>query len=157
MRVPITKPDGEKTLLYMDGNLNSLLQGAKEVVHNNNTSIVILNDGKSGLGKTTLSFQQGIILDDNFNLSKVHFTPESFLRGLAEAKKGEVIIFDEALVLSSRSTLSEINKMVVVGMSMIRSKNIFVIFNVNSIFDLDKNLAIFRADFLCHVYHQIKN
>ncbi|KKK78415.1 hypothetical protein LCGC14_2843820, partial [marine sediment metagenome] len=38
------------------------------------------------------------------------------------------------------------------AMSMIRSKNIFVTFCVNSIFDLDKNLVLSRADALLHVY-----
>ena len=37
-------------------------------------------------------------------------------------------------------------------MSMIRSKQIFVIFNVNSIFDLDKNLPLHRADMLVNLY-----
>jgi hypothetical protein len=35
---------------------------------------------------------------------------------------------------------------------MIRSKNLCIIFNVNSIFDLDKNLALSRADLLLHCY-----
>jgi len=56
------------------------------------------------------------------------------------------------MLISSRSALSAINKMIVQAMSMIRSKRIYIIFCVNSIFDLDKNLAISRADLLLHVY-----
>ena len=48
--------------------------------------------------------------------------------------------------------MSEINRMIIIMMSLIRSKKIFVIFNVNSLFDLDKNLPLHRADMLLHLY-----
>ena len=88
----------------------------------------------------------------DFDLSNVHFTPESFTEALTHTKKGDTIIFDEAMLLSSRAALSQINRMIVIAMSMIRSKNLCIIFNVNSIFDLDRNLALSRADLLLHCY-----
>lgn len=151
-KIALKFPDGKTKSLRIDGYVKEMLDGFHHAVHNHHTSAVIICDGKSGLGKSTLSNQLGLYLDRNFNLNKIHFTPESFLNGLAVAEKGSYICFDEAMLLSNRQTLSAINKMVVVAMSMIRSKNIFVSFCVNSIFDLDKNLAISRADVLYHLY-----
>jgi len=132
--------------------LRGLLDGFKWAIHKKNQSAVMIVDGRSGMGKTTLSFQCGAYMSEGFSLDNVHFTPESFLQALSVAKKGQTIIFDEAMLLSSRAALSSINRMIVVAMSMIRSKNLFIIFNVNSIFDLDRNLALSRADLLLHCY-----
>lgn len=153
MKVPIIF-NKVNTHIYMDGTYHQLLMGFKNAVYNFNTSVVIIFDGRSGMGKTTLSNQTGIVLDPNFDLPKIYYTPETFLDALANANKGDYICFDEAMLLSNRNAVSAINKMVIIAMSMIRSKQIFVSFCVNSIFDLDRNLAISRADLLCHIYGQ---
>lgn len=135
-------------------NLRAILDAFKDAIHNKNFSQVIVIDGKSGKGKTTLSFQIASYCDPNFNLDKVFYTPEEFIDGLSIAKKGDCLVFDEAMLISNRSAMSSINRMVVIAMSMIRSKNLTIIFNVNSIFDLDRNLSLFRADLLLHVYSE---
>jgi len=132
--------------------LREILDGFKWAIHNKKQSAVIIVDGRSGMGKTTISFQCGKYITPDFSLSNVHFTPESFIEALTHTKKGDTIIFDEAMLLSSRAALSQINRMIVIAMSMIRSKNLCIIFNVNSIFDLDRNLALSRADLLIHCY-----
>lgn len=137
---------------YLDGKLREVFDVYKKVVHTRNTSFVGIIDGKSGMGKSTLSFQLAKYCDPNFSLDKVFFNPESFLEGLSIAQKGDCLIFDEAMIVSNRSTLSAINKMITQSMSLIRSKNLFIFFNVNSLFDLDKNLSIYRADILLHCY-----
>jgi hypothetical protein len=152
-KIPIEERVRIRRLNYkLPKKLTEILDGFKWAMHFKNQSAVIVVDGRSGMGKTTISFQIGRYMSGNFNLEHVHFNPKSFLEGLTRVKKGDVIIFDEAMLLSSRAALTEINRMVVVAMSMIRSKNILVIFNVNSIFDLDKNLALSRADLLLNVY-----
>lgn len=142
----------EGKLYSMDGYLFKLLSGLQEAVLNHNSSAVIICDGRSGLGKTTISIQMAFKLSPNFNIDKIFYEPDSFLEGLARAQKGDCLIFDEAMLISSRSTLSKINKMIIIAMSMIRSKQVFVIFCCNSIFDLDRNLALSRADLLIHVF-----
>ena len=143
---------------FLAENLDNYIQG----VMNKSTSAVFLIDGRSGLGKTTLSFQIGCYINSkldkymkeppDFKLSNITWTPEDFIERLKIATKGEVIILDESMILSNRITMSEVNKMVIIMMSMIRSKQIFVIFNINSIFDMDKNLPLHRADMLIHLY-----
>ena len=142
-----------KTIEYsMDGYYKNLLDEFKNAVTKHNTSIVIIFDGKSGKGKTTKANQTGKYLDHNYSIDNVYFTPESFLKGLADAKPETFHLFDEAMIISSRSVLSKRNRMIVYAMSMIRSKRLYVGFCVNSIFDLDKNLVLSRADCLVHVY-----
>jgi len=132
--------------------LAEIMDGFKWAIHNKKQSAVIITDGRSGMGKTTLSFQIGRYISPNFSLKHVHFNPESFIEALTKTNKGDTLVFDEAMLLSSRAALSQINRMIVVAMSMIRSKNLCIIFNVNSIFDLDRNLALSRADLLLHCY-----
>jgi len=136
----------------MPSKLVELLDGFKWAIHHKKQSAVIIVDGRSGMGKTTLSFQIAKYMSESFNLNFVHFNPESFLEALTKTNKGDTLVFDEAMLLSSRAALSAINRMMVIAMSMIRSKNLCIIFNVNSIFDLDKNLALSRADLLLHCY-----
>ncbi len=151
----ITKQEEERTLnlpYKLNKHLTYLLKGFKWAVHNKNTSVVMICDGRSGMGKTSLMCQVGLYCTPNFSLDNVHFTPEEFLDGLRDAKKGDFVLFDEAMLISSRSAMSQINKMIVMAMAMIRSKQIFVGFCCNSIFDLDRNLALSRADLLLNVY-----
>lgn len=144
--------NGKDISVYCNNTLLKLLEVYREAVERHNTSVVIITDGRSGMGKTTLSNQMGIILDKNYNLENIYYEPEAFLEGLSNAKAGQFILFDEAMLISNRATTSAINRMVIQAMSMIRSKRIYVCFCVNSIFDLDRNLAISRADVLLHVY-----
>ncbi len=140
--------------IYIDGYYKQLLDDFKSAVEKHNTSIVIIFDGKSGKGKTTLSNQTGKYLDPNFDLKNIYYDPEEFLKGLSNSKPGEYFGFDEAMIISSRSAMSSVNRMIIQAMSMIRSKKIYVSFCVNAVFDLDRNLVLSRADALMHVYGQ---
>ena len=142
----------EKLPYKLPAKLVQILEGFKWAIHFKKQSAVMVVDGRSGMGKTTLSFQIGKWMTDDFSLDNVFFTPEAFIKGLTTAKKGDVLVFDEAMLLSSRAALSAINRMIVIAMSMIRSRNLLIIFNVNSVFDLDKNLALSRADLLLNCY-----
>ncbi len=154
VKIKLKFPENKVKELYLDGYEREILDGFKLAVRKYNTSVVCIVDGRSGMGKTTKAMQQGIYLDPNFNLKKVFFDPKTFLEGLANAKPGDFILFDEAMLISSRASLSEMNRMIIIAMSMIRSKKIFVYFCVNSIFDIDRNLVLSRADCLFHIYGQ---
>lgn len=144
--------------------LRHVLDLWKYSVHYKNTSAVWVVDGRSGMGKSTFAGQQGLYCDPRFSLKNYHWDPETFLEGeynddgsvkkigLKNARKGDCIIFDEAMIISNRSALSKVNRMITQSMSMIRSKNIFIIFCVNSIFDLDKSLSLSRSEATLHVY-----
>ena len=153
---------------YMGKNLASNLDNYVEGVMNKKTSAVFLIDGRSGLGKSTLSTQVGCYINNKvrewyekkgrpndcpkFTLENLKWTPESFIERLKNTTPGDVIIFDEAMIINSRSSMSEVNRAIIIMMSMIRSRQLFIIFNVNSLFDLDKNLPLHRADMLLSLY-----
>lgn len=158
----------DKKSFYISKRLAENLDGFVRGVMKKNTSAVFLIDGRSGLGKTTLSSQVACYINNQvkkyyekennlkncpkLTLDCMTWTPKDFLKKFESVRKGDVVILDESMILSNRSTMSEINRAVIIMMSMIRSKNIFVIFNVNSIFDLDKNLPLHRADMLINLY-----
>lgn len=132
--------------------LKKNLDFIKDKVLNRRTDFTICIDGVVGIGKSTLAFQIANYLDKNFNLDKVVFTPEQFMTALSIGKKGEVIIFDESINISSRSAMSMWNKRVIQIMTQIRSRQLFIVFVLPSIFDLDKSLALYRTNLLLHCY-----
>ena len=154
MAIIYRKSDGEDVKFFQDGYLVRTLAVFKNAIEKHNTSAVIMIDGRSGMGKTTLGNQIGVTLDEDYGLKNIYYNPQDFIDALKIAKRGECLMFDEAMLISSRSALSAINKMIVQAMSMIRSKRLYIIFCVNSFFDLDRNLAVSRADLLLHVYGQ---
>lgn len=133
-----------------DGFVQNSLDGLKSAVQKHKHTAFILIDGKSGKGKSTFAIQMMYY----FNHKDIHiyYDPEKFLQGLAVAKPESCHIFDEAMILSNRSSLSIINRTIIRAMSMIRSKRIYIAFCINSVFDLDRNLVLSRADILFHVY-----
>lgn len=144
---------GEEIEYYIhDAIKNVILDKAKRVVLTMNNSFVAVIDGKSGVGKSTFGIQICRYLDPDFGLHKIAWTPDKFLGLIQNATKGDCIMFDEGMIINSRSATSAINKAIIVALSQIRSRNIYIIININAIFDLDKNISLHRADGLFHVY-----
>ncbi len=114
---------------------------------------VLVIDGKEGSGKSTFALQIGKYVDPTLNLSRVAFDAESFRQAIFKAKKGQCVIFDEAFAgLSSRSSLSGMNRALVGLMMQMRQKNLFVIIVLPTFFLLDKYVALWRTRALLHVY-----
>lgn len=110
-------------------------------------------DGKEGTGKSTLALQIGKYVDPTLDISRIVFDGESFRQAIFKAKKGQVVVFDEAFTgLSSRAALSGVNKTLVSLMMQMRQKNLMVIMVLPTFFMLDKYAALFRAKALIHVY-----
>lgn len=110
-------------------------------------------DGEERAGKSTLAFQIGKYVDPTLNLDRVVFNAEDFRKKAMNAKKGECIIFDEAFVgLSSRASLSGVNKTLVSMMMQVGQKNLFFIIVMPTFFLLDRYVAIWRSRSLVHVY-----
>lgn len=138
----------------LDNNLKKNLDFIKERVLTRRTDFVLGVDGRTGAGKSTIAMQIARYLDSSFSLDRVAFTPQQFANCLKQAKKGEVVLLDEAIVLNSRNSMSEWNKKIMMLMAQIRSKQLFIIFCLPSIFDLDKNISLFRIDLLIHCYQK---
>lgn len=145
--------DGYEVDYYIHNSIHKeILTKAKKVVHEMNNSFVCIVDGKSGVGKSTFAIQIAKNLDPNFTIDKIAWTPKKLIDLMEHAKKGDAIMFDEGMAVNSRSATSAINKAIIISLSQIRSRNIFIIININSIFDIDKAISIHRADILFHIY-----
>ena len=139
---------------YMDARLKKRMdEGVIPDLATKDKDCFIAVDGNEGSGKSTLALQIAKYVDPTFNLNRVVFDAETFKEAIFKAKKGEAIVFDEAFTgLSSRASLSGVNRALVGLMMQMRQKNLFVIMVLPTFFLLDKYVALFRSRALIHVY-----
>lgn len=118
---------------------------------------VCVVDGAERSGKSVFAQQLAISLDPNFTHENICMTADAFKKAIDEAKKGTAIIYDEAFTgLSSKGTLSSINKIVVEQMMEMGQKCLKVIIVMPTFFYLEKYVALFRAECLFHIYKKRK-
>jgi hypothetical protein len=138
---------------YMKPNLVSALNKIKKKVLGKDADYVIVVDGFEGSGKSVFAMQIGKYLDNSLGIDDICMNPEEFKRRIETAPKNKCIIFDEAFHgLSSRQSLSTINKLLVSKMMMMRQKNLFVIIVLPTFFLLDRYVSLFRSKVLFHIY-----
>ena len=116
---------------------------------------VCVVDGEEGVGKSVLAMQIARYLDPNFNLDKIVFTSDDFLKAIKDpkTKKGDCILLDESFnAANNRSSLTEVNKSMIGVATEMRQKNLFIIMVLPSFFDLDKYFALWRCKALVHVF-----
>jgi hypothetical protein len=133
-------------------NLEFVKSKVQHKVSHRRSDLFVIFDGPVGSGKTTLSFSIARHLDPTFCLRRVVFSVDDFLEALIEAKPGQVVVFDEAIIVNSRSALTDFNKKVIIAMTQIRSKGLYIFFNIPSVFDLDRNLVLNRCHLLLHCF-----
>ena len=137
---------------FLKENFDFIMPRVSHRVAHRRSDMFIIIDGPVGSGKTTLSFQCARYFDPTFNLSRVVFSVDAFLDALIAATPGQAVVFDEAIIVNSRSALTEFNKKVIIAMTQIRSKGLYIFFNIPSVFDLDRNLVLNRCHLLLHCY-----
>lgn len=139
--------------LYIDEHLKTEFDRIKEKVSEEDRDYFFVVDGKEGSGKSVVALQWACYLDPTFNLERVVFTPEDFKDAIIKAKKGQVVVFDEAFRgLSSRASLTQMNKLLIQLMMECRQKNLIVFIVMPTFFLLEKYVALFRAKGLFHIY-----
>lgn len=138
---------------YLDGIYKDILDNLKIEVLKKDYDGLIIFASDEGYGKSTHSFQTAMYLDPNFNLDKVVFTADQFIDAVNVATKGDCIVFDETMgYLGSRGAMSKFNRTLIKVFSEMRSKNLFIILNIPSFFELDKYPAIHRSIFMVYIY-----
>jgi len=148
------KVNQEEKDLYVDGHLHEQIENKIKVkVGKKDNDWVWIIDGTEGSGKSVLAQQLAKLLDPSFNIDRMCMSPKEFTKAVLSAKKGQCVVFDEAFTgLSSRASLTEINKLLVSLMMEMRQKNLYVIIVMPTFFLLDRYVALFRARGLIHVY-----
>jgi len=136
----------------MDGYLKSNLDIAKaEIV--NDWDMIFCVDGPEGSGKSVFSMQGAYYCFSRFSIDNIAFNPNQFRRCVLSQPKYSAIVYDEAYTgLSSRATMSVINRALVSMLTEIRQKNLFIFVVLPCFFDLDKYVALWRSRILIHVY-----
>lgn len=142
------------TKYSMDGYLKRNLDIVKDQINNKDNDFVGIVDGFEGVGKSVLAMQIGKYVDPSLDLSRICFTSEEFKEAVLKAKKGQCVVYDEAITGAfSREAIQMMNVVLIKMMAQIRQKNLFMVLVLPSFFDLDKNLAIWRAKFLLHCHY----
>jgi len=81
------------------------------------------------------------------------FTPNELRKAIVTSKPYQAIVYDEAYTgLSSRATMSLINRTLISMLAEIRQRNLFIFVVMPCFFDLDKYVALWRSRALIHVY-----
>jgi len=148
----ITLEKNSKEGMYIDGLLKSNLDLIKELIKKDwDMNFVI--DGMEGVGKSTLACQMAYYCDPTFKIDRVALTPRQFKEAVLNAKPYQAVVYDEAYGgLSSRATMSRINRALVRMLTEIRMRNLYLFIVLPCFFDLDKYVALWRSKGLFHVY-----
>ncbi len=137
------------------------LRNGKLTEHDEDRFYVV--DGQEGSGKSLFTIQQAAyidptILDDEGKkvLPRICFTPEEFLYAIRHTKSTKThtktIIFDEAFRgMSSKGSISSVNKKVVQALMEMRQNNLVVFLVSPSFYLLELYPAMMRSKALFHV------
>jgi len=138
--------------MVLNSNLAFLLDHLKEAV-NNNWDGVALIDGMEGSGKSGLGMHSCLYVDKTFNIDRIVFTPEQFMETVDKATVGQAILWDE-FVTGGMSTdfMTEVQKALVMKMTMIRRKRLFIFWVMPYFFIVGRYFAVARSRFLLHAY-----
>lgn len=152
---------------FMYQNFNQgtpIFSGVKEIKHMGieNTYDIVCEDPHHNFvangmvvhnsGKSAMAFQLAKYCDPTFNIERIAFTPNEFIKLLKDTPQYGSIVYDESRRgLSSRSSMSRTNKDITSMLAEVGQKNLFIFIVLPSIHDLDRNVGGWRARLLIHV------
>lgn len=133
--------------------LSFLDKKVRERINHKDKDYVLLTDGYEGSGKSTFSMQIGRYIDPTLNLNRVCMTADEFKNAIIKAKKGQTVIYDEAVTgLSAAESITRIGRLLKSMMMQMRQKNLFVIVILPTVFELNRYSVLSRARSLFHIY-----
>jgi hypothetical protein len=104
---------------------------------------------------STFSHQIGRYVDPTLDLDRICMTADEFKKAIVNAKKGNCIIYDEAVTgLSAAESITRIGRLLKSMMMQMRQKNLFVIIILPSVFEFNKYAVLSRARGLFHIYEK---
>jgi hypothetical protein len=132
--------------------LKVLLDHSKEAVANKWDGVALI-DGLEGSGKSGLGMLSCYYVDRTFNIDRIVFTPEQFEEAVEKASVGQAILWDE-FVTAGMSTdfMTEIQRTLVMKMTMIRKKRLFIFWVMPYYFLVARYFAVARSRYLLHSY-----
>ncbi len=150
LKDPKTK---EEISYHIDKKIVYLLEGVKNYISKRDKDYVMLIDGYEGSGKTTFAIQLGKYVDPSLNLSRICMTPDEFKDAIKTAKKGQCVIYDEAVTgLTAGDSITKVGRILKSMMMQMRQKNLYVIVIMPVIFEFNKYAVLSRTRFFFHIY-----
>ena len=153
--VQVTEPQTGKLLeYYMDGKLKREVDTKlMPILHKQDEDAVYVVDGSERAGKSVFTMGLAKYVDPSFCIERICFSPDEFRKAILKAEKGQVVVFDEAYRgLSSKGSLTEINRILEGLMMEMGQKNLCVFILLPTFFLLQKYVALFRAKGVFHVF-----
>lgn len=121
--------------------LYELLMKVKHRILNDDSEYWIALYGGTGCGKSVRAMHFGYVIDKDIDVSQVCFDKEEFIKAVIGAKKGQVIVGDEAISLFfNRSAMTKDSRMIMELINQIRQKNLCIILCIPNILSLDTNI-----------------
>lgn len=112
---------------------------------------VILVDGVEGSGKSNIAFSSAYYLDQTFSNNRIVFRTTEFIDAVEKAKPGQAIVWDEFITGGlSGEFMTEAQRTLTKYMTMIRKKNLYIIWVMPYFFIVGKYFAVARSRFLLH-------
>jgi len=150
-----SKRDNKTYTYHVDNRLIKFLEKVKQRINKKDKDYVLLIDGYEGAGKSTFGIQMGRYVDNDLSLDQICMTATEFKQAIINAKKGQCILYDEAVTgLTAGDSISRVGKLLKSMMMQMRQKNLFVIVVLPTIFELSRYAALSRAQGLFHVYEK---
>lgn len=113
--------------------------------------------GKEGSGKSTLALQMSAIIDPSFNIERICYSAEDFIKRTLDSKPGQVYQIDEgSMMLFSRQTMSKGNINLVQIVQLMRQLRLCTIICIPTFEQLDSYIRRHRIDTLIEVFPGFK-
>lgn len=139
--------------VLVDGYIWDNIQAGKALIAAKFDNILCV-DGMEGTGKSEFAFQWAIIQSNGkFTEEDVFYTGEQFEAWINNAKKGDVGVWDEFILVGmSTDALTKMQSSIIKMFTIMRSKGLTVILVIPYFFMLRKYFAIARTRALVNIY-----
>ena len=98
----------------------------------------VAKNAATGVGKSLRAMRDKYIINPDGNIEEVCFSKEEFINTVLDAKKGDVIICDEAIsIFFSRGSMTKEGRLVAEISNQIRQKNLCIMLCVPEVLSLD--------------------
>jgi Zonular occludens toxin (Zot). len=109
----------------------------------NQQHFIVLIVGRPGSGKSYTALRIAELVDENFTLENVAYTPKEFISLVKNRKEGSAIVFDEAgVAIYSREWQKKINRIFAKLIQILRYKCLGIIFTTPHALFLDKAVRV---------------